>query len=174
MEVMIFPSPAVKLDTELFVFEGESVTLNPIEVTGSNLKYLWTPNLGLNNNTLKNPVFTGSSNMRYTLTITGNGGCISKNTVLIKVLKPINPPNSFSPNGDGINDAWQISGLENYPGVRINIFNRYGVIIYTGNAEGLAWDGRLNGKELPVGVYYYVLNFAKFSKPLTGSVTIIR
>lgn len=69
-------------------------------------------------------------------------------------------PNGFSPNADGMNDNFEISGLyENHPNFEIQIFSRNGRKIYEGNNTKDFWDGNSNqGGELPTGTYFYVLN----------------
>lgn len=88
-------------------------------------------------------------------------------------------PTGFSPNGDGTNDEFEISGLltifENF---ELKIYNRYGTLIYQGGEKKGFWDGFSNegfnnrGKLMPVGTYYYVLhlNDPNFKKPLLGWV----
>ena len=71
--------------------------------------------------------------MTYTLTVMGKGGCIESDQVQVLVLKPVLPPNTFTPNGDNKNDRWNIPDLAKYPGVVVTIFNRYGTKIYTSN-----------------------------------------
>ena len=66
-------------------------------------------------------------------------------------------PNGFSPNGDGINDFWQILGLQNYPTNRLQVFNRLGLLIYETNNYMNDWAGTYNGERLPDGTYYYLL-----------------
>jgi gliding motility-associated-like protein len=90
-------------------------------------------------------------------------------------------PTGFSPNGDGTNDEFEISGLltifENF---ELKIYNRYGTLIYQGGEKKGFWDGISNegfnnrGKLMPVGTYYYVLhlNDPNFKKPLLGWVYV--
>ncbi|MGM9477587.1 gliding motility-associated C-terminal domain-containing protein [Pedobacter sp. GSP4] len=81
-------------------------------------------------------------------------------------------PNSFSPNGDGINDAWQIKAIADTD--LIKVFNRNGSILFQSKGYAKPWDGTLNGKPVPVGTYYYIVNAAGGTKKLSGSITIIR
>jgi len=93
----------------------------------------------------------------------------------ITVLKTPLVPNAFSPNGDGINDTWVINYLNSYPSVTVQVFNRYGQVVFFSNGYGTNWDGNSNGKPLPVGTYYYIIDrkVAGAGK-LTGWVEIIR
>ena len=67
-------------------------------------------------------------------------------------------PNAFSPNGDGINDCWEILGLQNYPGNKLEVYNRLGIKLYeTNNYQG-DWCGTFNGNQIPDGVYFYQIS----------------
>ena len=82
-------------------------------------------------------------------------------------------PNTFTPNADGINDYWNIRGLETYPNATVNIFNRYGKNVFGSVGYAKPFDGTTNGKQLPVGVYYYIIKL-KPGDVLSGYVTILR
>lgn len=94
-------------------------------------------------------------------------------------------PNGFSPNGDGIADRFFIRCIAHYPNAALQIFNRYGQLLYQqehyGNRQVWGddqafWDGKPNrginpfGSVLPPGTYFYLLNLGDGSKPRTGSV----
>ena len=104
-------------------------------------------------------------------------GCRAiSNEELINVLLPVEVPNAFTPNGDGFNDTWVIDGLETYRNSSLKVFNRWGQAVYsnTGVYQN-DWDGRRNGKDLPVGAYYYVITLNQDGKEnISGDVTIIR
>ncbi|WP_423149246.1 gliding motility-associated C-terminal domain-containing protein [Rubrolithibacter danxiaensis] len=69
-------------------------------------------------------------------------------------------PSAFTPNGDGINDTWRITSLNtNFPDCSIEIFNRYGSPVFSSKGYFNSWDGTNNGKPLPDGTYYYIINF---------------
>ncbi len=84
------------------------------------------------------------------------------------------PPNAFSPNNDGINDTWYIPGLGNYLECRIDIYDRFGRVVFHSIGYSQPWDGKANGKLLPVGTYYYIIKASPVLKPYSGSITIIR
>lgn len=83
-------------------------------------------------------------------------------------------PNAFSPNGDGVNDWWEIPGITRYQNARVQIYNRWGNQLFdkSGYNSSNAWRG--DGH--PVGTYYYViqLNSEVWPEPLTGALTITR
>jgi gliding motility-associated-like protein len=81
---------------------------------------------------------------------------------------------SFSPDGDGVNDVWNIGHIELYPENTVQIFNRWGALLFESKGYSQPWDGTWQNKELPAETYYYVINLGDGSDILTGTVTIIR
>ncbi len=172
--VTVNPYPIVNAGPDLFILQDGSDTIQPI-VTAINPTYLWTPNLYfLSSNTILNPIVKGVDDITYTLTVTGRGGCISTDQVFIKVLKGPEIPNIFSPNGDGIHDKWEIKYLDTYPGGTVEIFNRYGQLIFRSVGYGQPWDGTINGKQVPIGTYYYIVDPKNGRKIMSGYVDVIR
>ena len=90
------------------------------------------------------------------------------------VLSALSIPNTFTPNGDGINDTWVIKDLEYYPKSTINIFNRWGQKLFTSIGYPIPWDGTYQGKALSSGTYYYIIDPKNGQALLTGWVAIIR
>jgi len=79
-------------------------------------------------------------------------------------------PNVFSPNGDSWNDFFRIPGIEGFPNSRLEIYNRWGNIIFQSNDYGGGWDGRVNNEPVADGTYYYILRRSdgeNFHGPLT-------
>lgn len=86
----------------------------------------------------------------------------------------LNIPDAFTPNGDGINDTWEIGYMEKYPDAIINVFNRWGQHIFqTRGNSGIFWDGKWEGKFVPAGSYVYVIDLRNGMEPFTGVVTVI-
>jgi gliding motility-associated-like protein len=75
-----------------------------------------------------------------------------------------------------VHDKWVIDKIEQYPNNVIQIFNRYGAKIFErrGYSSVTAWDGTNNGQPVPVGAYYYVLNYGDGRKPVGGVISIVR
>jgi gliding motility-associated-like protein len=81
-------------------------------------------------------------------------------------------PNAFSPNGDGINDKWEIAGLRSIPDCRVEIFDRWGQSIYNSKGYATPWDGSWKGKPIPVATYYYIIKTV--TRNYHGWVTLVR
>ncbi|WP_170234244.1 PKD domain-containing protein [Segetibacter aerophilus] len=158
---------------DIVVLEGNSATLNPV-VSGDNLSYNWTPVIFLSSSKIKSPTTSPRNNVTYKLTITGNASCTASDTILVKVVKQPEVPNAFSPNNDGVNDTWNIRYLSASADATVEIYNRYGTLVYRSIGYSKPWDGTRNGSALPVGVYYYIID-PKFGRAkIAGSVTILR
>jgi gliding motility-associated-like protein len=106
--------------------------------------------------------------------VTSPQGCSASDAVFVKVLKAPSVPNIFSPNGDGVHDRWVIPYLESYPGCTIDVVNRYGQPVFHSVGYATPWDGKINGKDAPVGTYYYVIDPKNGRSRMAGYVDIIR
>lgn len=95
----------------------------------------------------------------------------SSNTVIAQNLAI---PNTFTPNGDGINDTWEIKSLENYPNCTVAVYNRWGEKLYSSVGYSIPWDGTYKGIKLPVGAYYYIINLNNGVKAISGWVAIVK
>ncbi|PJJ80290.1 MBG domain-containing protein [Mucilaginibacter auburnensis] len=84
------------------------------------------------------------------------------------------PPNAFTPNGDGINDTWEIPALVAYPKCTVKIYSRSGQLVFQSTGYAKPWDGSYGITQQPVGAYYYIIYPAGEQRPLSGSVTIVR
>jgi large repetitive protein len=172
--VMTFvPPPTVNAGGTRYVLHGRQITLEPT-VSDSNVTYLWSPDIDISSTTVKNPVITGDIDRTYTLTVTDSRGCVSSDQTFIKVSPEIVAPNTFTPNGDGVNDVWNIQGLIAYQDASVDIFDRNGQKIFHSIGYPKPWDGTYNGKMVPFGVYYYVIDTKIDGLILSGYVTVIR
>jgi len=140
---------------------GQTIQLNANADIGT---YLWSPATGLSSASILNPVASPTVTTQYTLTVTTTSGCSASDTLLVDVKVPIpdcgiEPPNAFTPNGDGINDRWIVykGNCNNYPDVAV--YNRYGSLVYQTQHYQNDWEGTYKGKQLPVGTYYAVIRY---------------
>ena len=89
--------------------------------------------------------------------------------------------NEFSPNGDGVNDFFKIDCIASFPNNKLEVYNRWGNIVYEKRGYNNDWDGITNGRVavqkgdlLPVGTYYYILDLGDGSEPKTDWLYINR
>jgi gliding motility-associated-like protein len=173
--IQIFPNPVLLMGNKtITVMENTIIKLSPVFVYGTNLQFSWTPVSFLGSTSTFTTVSTPLDDITYRLTVTGIGNCMVSDTIRIILLKTPVIPNAFSPNGDGIHDVWDIKYLERYPGATVDIFNRFGQIVYRSSGYSRPWDGKLNGKVLPIGTYYYIVNPKNGRPVMSGSITIIK
>lgn len=130
--------------------------------------------------TQQNPYIDSMPSGQYIINVYDVNRCLQNNDVIILTLVEseencIRIPAAFSPNGDGFNDVWQIDHLDLYRRCLIQVYNRWGQLLYEGGWNDPFWDGTYNGNPVPTGAYIYYVNLGTNSrKPLTGTVTVIR
>lgn len=173
-DVIVYLKPVVDAGKNFVVPTGSTVQFQATANDTTLLKFVWTPATGLSSATALRPTLVVTQNQVYKITATGDGGCTASDTLSVSVLNPVEVPNAFSPNGDGINDRWEIPNLLDYPGAKVEIYNRWGQLVYQSYGYNKPWDGTFKGQPLPLGAYYYVITLNNGFKPVTGSVTIIK
>lgn len=105
-----------------------------------------------------------------TLTVTTADGCTdSYSMVYVVIPEEIDIPNVFTPNGDGMNDTFNIANVEFYRN-QLTVFNRWGQVVYEVQNYRNQWAGR----DLPDGTYYYLLRLTDTGREFTGHVTLLR
>jgi gliding motility-associated-like protein len=107
-----------------------------------------------------------------------SAGCLGFDAIYV-IVGGVNPFDAITPNNDDYNDFWEIVGIEKYNDALIQVFNRWGSIVFehSGGASyslGQQWDGTNNGNELPVGTYYYIIDLKNDTELISGPITIIR
>ena len=147
----------------------------------NSVTYSWTPALGLSCVDCPNPLVSPFTRQDYVITISmvnGSATCYGSATLHADVLphKPVFVPNSFTPNGDGNNDVFQIFG-EGIKTLDLKIFNRWGELVYESNNQFEGWDGTYKGQmQLPQVFTYatkiYFLDDTKVEKK--GTITLVR
>lgn len=109
-----------------------------------------------------------------------NGGCLADTTFELYVNTngdcwDIEIPNVFTPNRDGDNEFFTIKNIGLYPEAKLTIFNRWGNVVWESTEPYYShpWDGKRHGKDMPVAVYYYILDLGNGDKT-AGGVTLLR
>ncbi|MET0570789.1 MAG: PKD domain-containing protein, partial [Pedobacter agri] len=157
----------------------------PAEITFKNSSsysdyYLWDFGDGFHS-TGENPnhIYQTEGIFKITLTAYSNNGCfnsVTQGDLIIKGSASVFVPNAFSPNGDGINDELNV-GITNLKKYQVQIYNRMGSQVFSADSIFDNWKGDYKGNQLPVGVYYYLINGINLNGiavRFSGSVTLIR
>jgi gliding motility-associated-like protein len=166
--------PVVDFGGTKTILLGDSAQLTPVSVSENGLKYSWSPSLYLSNDTAMEPLCKPTNDIVYTITIKADSLCAATDILQVNVLTDFTVPNTFTPNGDGINDIWVIENLPKYPIQWVQVFDRYGQLLFESHGYTHPWDGTYNGSPLPSGTYYYIIELGDSGNPKTGYVTILR
>jgi gliding motility-associated-like protein len=133
----------------------------------------WSPPESLNCTDCLNPVATPNETTQYFLNYETPLGCNLSDSVTVRVFFEI--PNTITPDGDNVNDVWNIPEIEKFPDVTVLIYNRWGIEVFASTGYNDPWDGTKDGEDLPTGSYYYVIDYNREGKEnLNGTVNIIR
>lgn len=144
------------------------------------LTYSWSPTTGLSCTDCANPNATVYNDIVYSVVVTDSTGCTNYNFLEAYVYVDNSLfffiPNSFTPNGDGINDNFMVFG-QDIKSVSMMIYNRWGELVFNGQNQFETWDGTYQGVMQSSGVFTYVIN-VEFLNDATlqknGSLTLIR
>ncbi|MCC8410150.1 PKD domain-containing protein [Mucilaginibacter sp. UR6-1] len=171
-DVVVSKLPVVTVPDVVNVFNNRTMQAN-IQATGDGLTYKWVPSAGLDRDDVLNPNITLNADMSYRLIVT-SASCSVTKIVNVKVHQQLTIPNTFTPNGDGINDTWNIDLLKSFPDCVITVVNRNGSKVFTSVGYQTPWNGTINGNQLPAGTYYYTLDLKDGSKLYTGYLTLLK
>jgi len=129
-----------------------------IPVPGIALDYFWRfPDGTTAADSITVHTFPAEDNYPVFMRLTDENGCADSVTKLVPVFRELEIPNVFSPNGDHINDYFVVTTPGEYI-YTCRIFTRAGLQVYYSRSPEISWDGRTTaGREVPVGVYYYVI-----------------
>lgn len=174
--IVVNALPGITLPAEISTSKGGTVDLRPT-LTTQPLHSQWQPATYLIDPTQPATQATGVDNdISYTLQIENADGCRAEATVRVVVQQRIGIPDTFTPNGDGVNEVWELKGIDAYPEAELTIYNRWGqIIFYTNGGYRLPFNGTLNGQKLPEGAYTYSLKpTPKQAQNINGVLMLVR
>jgi gliding motility-associated-like protein len=186
LQEVTFPEPTVSAgDDQIVQLPANAIDITALAESESVIdSYLWQQTEG-------NPVsFDGDSSTLklsgltagvygFRVTVRDAQGQEASDEVYVLVKEPfVHPFNVFSPNNDSpnsiaTNDTWTIENADKLTDCDISVYNRAGQKVYESRGYDSPWDGTMNGKQVPEGVYFYVIRCAG-QESMNGSVTIIR
>jgi gliding motility-associated-like protein len=159
-------------DQIVILGKKESVTLDGSESVGANV--YWDSNPTLNSTTSLKPVATPKQPTWYYINAENNV-CKARDSAKVTIAN-FGAPNAFSPNGDGLNDFFNLNTNDSrFFIITISIYNRYGERVFnTINNDG--WDGTFKGSPCDAGVYYYAatVTIEDTRYELKGDITLVR
>jgi gliding motility-associated-like protein len=174
----VYPTPVISFDPDTIVIRpGEAAALNPI-VSGDISSYQWTPETGLNNPTLANPMADPAATLVYQLNLISNNGCQASGKETVLVYYSLKMPSAFTPNGDGRNDVFRIPPYTLQEIKRFSIYNRWGQCLFMTANSSEGWDGTFNRQPQPAGTYVWEIKYLDLSTRMptksSGTVLLIR
>lgn len=173
--VYVYPYPVVYLGPDsVLCLDGPAITLQNLATNPSEpYRYFWSTGE-------TTPAITISQPGDYSLSVASRFDCTTTESVIVNKDCYIDVPNSFTPNGDGVNDYFfprQLLG-KSLSGFSMKVFNRWGQVVFeTSKTDGRGWDGKFNGKDQPSGVYIYQMQATLDNgrqENYTGNVTLLR
>jgi len=170
--VEVFPEPTVNAGADQQIDYGDQAQL---QATGNGL-IAWLTNPTLSCLTCTNPIASPEFSSTYIVTLTDTNGCVAKDDVFVIVDGTLYVPNTFTPNGDGINDAFYALATE-VKTFKLYVFNRWGENIFSTDNVAEHWDGTLNGGAVPDGVYvvwFRMRDVLNIKHEHFGQVTLMR
>ncbi|WP_342083226.1 T9SS type B sorting domain-containing protein [Dyadobacter sp. OTU695] len=170
-EVVVSQAPRLDLLDVLYTSRDKPILIGVKD--SLNVAYRWTPPDYLNDVTYANPISTPSADITYTVTATNAYGCVGRREVKVKITESILIPDAFTPNKDGINEIWELKGIEGYPKCHVTIYNRWGEVIFHSIGYQNAFDGTVSGALQMPGVYAYKIRLTEHGPELTGSLMLI-
>ena len=177
IQMTVYPLPTILLTPDTIIAGGTGIRLAPV-LSGDIAKYQWSPMTGLDDPTVSGPLASPVSTTTYQLEVVTVEGCRAMAFEKIRVYYDVEMPGAFSPNGDGHNDVFRVPPSIPVNVRRLAVYNRQGAMVFETANAGLGWDGAVNGKMQPAGVYVWVI---EYDNPLTkrvemkkGTVVLVR
>mgnify|MGYP001205846799 CR=1 FL=1 len=145
---------------------GVTITVYPLGGTGF-YQYFWS------DGTYDNPYYYAPVGTHSVVVSDGTNCTVRLSGIEITdELGCVEVPNSFTPNADGMNDTWNLD-FSAYGTVSVQVYSKWGKLVFETNNPIVQWDGQYNGNDLPAGTYYYVLKLDD-SVDQNGPLTIVR
>ncbi len=176
--VYVYPVPDIEAQPDTVeVPPGTPVNLTAVDYTGTVQQFQWYPPTWIDDPGAAQTVARPENSIVYVVSGENEAGCRAYDTVVIIVVAPIDVPNAFTPNGDGINDYFGIVGGAGITEFKMQIFNRWGEVVFETDDPTQKWDGTYKGKPQPPGTYALYIravfeNGKVFEKK--GSILLIR
>ncbi len=180
VQVTVWQKPLANAGPDLWTTNGVPIQLQG-SAEGTDISVKWSPANNISNTDSLQPFVTLTATgflqeFIYRLDIISNPGCGSSSDLMtLTVFESFKVPNTFTPNGDGYNDIWEIQVLRVFKNAIVEVYNTAGSLVFRSIGYNQPWDGKRNGQSLPAGTYYYTIDLkSQQVKKLAGYVTIFK
>lgn len=170
-QITIAPKPTATVSSDTTIDGGQSVTL----AASGGTSYVW--NSGQNTAIV---TIAPTQTQEYIVTVSDANNCSDTASVTVTVIQIQEPtpliPTAFSPNGDGVNDLYDIVNRSLFDVQAFRIYNRWGELVFSSSTDG--WDGMFRGVQQPISTYVYYAEVRSLdgtkSYSLKGNLTLLR
>jgi gliding motility-associated-like protein len=172
--VDIYPNPFVQTSPDVYAFMGDEIQLNATSTTSG--PFVWSPSEFLSCVVCPNPIATPNQNMTYYVSYVDENGCSASDSVFINFDGILYVPNTFTPDGSKFNEVFKAVG-GNIIEFKLQIYNRWGELIYTINDLDESWDGTYGGMTCQDGTYTWKIEYTDINANevrLIGHVNLLR
>jgi gliding motility-associated-like protein len=184
VDIKVWPLPTVNAGADQELIVGDALKLTSASSTDVT-SWQWSHDGTLSCSTCPITLAKPKHTTTYTLKVTNDGGCVAQDHVTVNVIcnnGNLFLPNTFSPNGDGMNDRFYPSGKGITMIKYLRVYNRWGQVVYerTGfnaNDASIGWDGTFKGEVLPPDVYVYACEVVCQNNEVLsykGDITLLR
>ena len=182
--VKVYPIPQVDAGADQNINVGREVTITPT-ISQDVTSIEWAPSIGIVSRNYPSITVKPIQSLEYTLRVKNDGGCTAEDKVSVYVLcnnANIFVPNTFTPNGDGVNDIFYPRGNGVFKILNLKVFNRWGEVVFekanfNPNDASSGWDGTFKGKQLSPDVFVYMLQVVcdnNSTLEFKGNIALIR
>jgi gliding motility-associated-like protein len=135
----------------------------------------WSPPTGLDNPALESPWAAPDQTTTYRLQAVDVAGCPASGETIVEVVEQIYVPDAFSPNGDGVNDVWDIRNIAAFTDCEVIVYNRWGEVIFQSRGYATSWNGTYQQQVVEPGVYTYQIRLINPIPTLyKGYITVLK
>ena len=163
--------PVFSIGKDTSICEGMTIQLQPIIQNPQGVSYIW------NNGAITSSIAITKTGT-YNLTATNSCGSNNDEIIITKGICKLYVPSAFTPNNDGLNDIFRVSAGENISEFKMQVYNRWGQIVFETNDIHKGWDGKINGLPQPNGIYVWLIKYKTINKNneqiMKGTVMLIK
>ncbi len=171
--ISYFPIPTIDAGEDKIIIYGQDVTLGATHSGGS---FFWDSSAYLNCLSCENTAAFPEATTTFYANILDHYGCIARDSVTISLDGVIYVPNSFTPDGDGVNDVFKVNALD-LTKFEMSIYNRWGQLIFETEDIAVGWNGNFKGEKVKMDTYVWKITYSDVNstnQKLIGHVNVIR